>query len=111
MRSWRKTTWLILFVQVIFIIWIIVGVASASDNCAGVDADYLDACQAGTAVGAGIGVGLIIVLWAMVDVILGVIWLVTGRNRRNCPACGRGAKQGITLCTGCGHDFARAARG
>lgn len=110
MRNWRKFTWFILVVQVLFLIWIIAGVGSASGNCAGEVGDALDACQAGTAIGASIGVGLIIFLWVFVDIILGLIWLVTNRGQRDCPTCGRAVKKGKTACAKCGHDFAAVAQ-
>jgi hypothetical protein len=59
----------------------------------------------------GIGIGLVVFLWALVDVILGVIWLVTNKSKRTCPACGRNVKKGLLVCTGCGFDFEAAARG
>jgi len=108
-RNWRKMTWFILIVQVLFLYWIIAGTASvASESCTGLTGDDLDICQAGTAIGASIGIGLIIVLWAFVDVILGIIWLVTGRSSRSCPTCGKDVKKGVTACKSCGFDFARA---
>lgn len=79
-KKWRKFTWFILVVQVLFVIWIISGVSAVSDSCDGLTGTDLDICQAGTAVGAGIGIGLILFLWGIVDVILAVIWLVTGRS-------------------------------
>ena len=57
----RKFTWFILAVQVLFLVWIIAGASSVSDNCNGKFGDALDACKAGTAVGASIGI--IIFLW------------------------------------------------
>jgi hypothetical protein len=68
--------WVFLAIQALFIIWIISGVAGASDNCNGKVGDSLDACQAGTAVGGTIGVALIIGLWVAVDIILGVGYLI-----------------------------------
>ena len=95
-----------MIVQVLFLIWIIAGVGEASSNCDGEVGEALDLCQAGTAIGAGIGVGIVIFLWAFVDIILGVIWLVTNRYRRYCPVCGRAVKKGKTSCVKCGHNFA-----
>jgi hypothetical protein len=109
MPSWRPLTWFILAVQVLFIVWLIAGVNSASDTCS--NDQYSDACRAGEAIGMGIGIGLVLFLWALVDVILGVIWLVTNKSKRTCPACGRNVKKGLLVCTGCGFDFAAAARG
>ena len=105
MRNWRKFTWFILVVQVIFVIWIIAGASSASNNCDGLIGDDLDICQAGTAIGASLGIGIIIFLWAFVDIILGLVWLITNRGQRDCPACGRAVKKGKTSCTKCGHNF------
>jgi hypothetical protein len=106
MRNWRKFTWFILAVQVLFLIQIIAGVSEASSNCDGEVGDALELCQAGTAIGAGIGVGIIIVLWAFMDIILGSIWLITNRGQRDCPVCGRAVKKGKTICVKCGHNFA-----
>lgn len=109
MPSWRPLTWVILAVQVLFIIWIVAGANSASDSCS--TDEYSDACRAGQAIGTAIGIGLVIFLWALVDVILGVVWLVTNKSKRTCPACGRNVKKGLLVCTSCGFDFAAAARG
>jgi hypothetical protein len=108
MPSWRPLTWVILAVQVLFVIWIIAGVNGTSDTCP--KDQYSDACNAGEAIGAGIGIGIVIFLWALIDVILGVIWMVTNKNKRTCPACGRNVKKGLLVCPNCGFDFAAAAR-
>ena len=42
--------------------------------------DQLSACQAGEGIGKGIVLFVILLLWALVDVILGVVYLVTRRN-------------------------------
>src|SRR5712672_1376716 len=110
MPSWRPLTWVILVVQVLFVIWLITGISAVSDNNCSTDA-YADACRAGQAMGAGIGIGLIIFLWALIDVILGVIWLITNKSKRTCPACGRNVKKGLLACTACGCDFAAGAGG
>jgi hypothetical protein len=68
--------WVFLAIQVLFLIWIIGGASSAAGNCAGETGQALEACEAGTAVGAGIGVILIVFLWMAVDVILGVGYLI-----------------------------------
>jgi hypothetical protein len=106
----RVFTWIILAINVLFLIWIIGGASSAADNCDGQVGDALEACQAGTAVGAGIGVALIIGLWVAVDLILGILWLITRRKTRDCPVCGNDVKRGQTRCKKCGHDFAQAAQ-
>jgi hypothetical protein len=59
--------------QVFFLIWIVAGLAGA--NCE--NEEYVGACEAGT----GIGVFLLFMLWAMVNFILLVIWLVTKKSK------------------------------
>jgi hypothetical protein len=98
-----------LAVNALFVFWIFGGVGSASNNCDGEIGDSLTACQAGTAICAGIGVFMILVLWVIVDFILLVIWLITRKKTRSCPVCGKNVKQGKTVCKSCGHDFAQSA--
>lgn len=107
--KWRPFTWVILVINVLFLIWVIVGVASVADECEGMVGAELEACETGTAIGAGIGVGIIVTFWALVDVILGILWLVTRSRRRMCPVCGNDVKRGVTICPKCGYDFARGA--
>ena len=108
MKNWRPFTWVILIINALFVFWIFGGVGSASNNCEGEFGDALSACQAGTAIGAGIGIFMILVLWVLVDIILLVIWLITRKKSRNCPACGKNVKEGLTVCKSCGHDFVRS---
>src|SRR3954453_19209344 len=103
----RVFTWIILAINVLFLIWIIGGTSSAADNCDGEVGDALSACEAGTAIGAGIGAAMIIGLWVAVDIILGIIWLITRPKTRDCPVCGDYVKRGQTRCKKCGHDFAQ----
>jgi len=101
-------TWLILAFNLLMAAWLIFGVGGAVDSAdCGSQAEQAaqDACEAGTAVGAGIGGILIFVLWALGDVILLVIWLVTRSTKRQCPACGNSVKKGKTECRKCGYDF------
>ena len=112
--GWRKTTWLILIFNVLMLAWLVAGVggAASSSNCSAIT-DELErsGCEAGTAIGTGIGAGLVIFLWVAGEIILGILWLVTNRKKtRECPACGRDVKKGLTACPSCSHDFVRAAR-
>jgi hypothetical protein len=106
----RVFTWIILAINVLFLIWIITGIAS--NNSTAADCGSLDraACEAAENVGTAIGVGLIVGLWVAADVILGVLWLITRRKTRDCPACGRTVKRGQLQCKSCGYDFGQAAR-
>ncbi|MER7109929.1 hypothetical protein [Streptomyces sp. NPDC000229] len=69
--------------QVLFLIWIITGAASSDDDsCEGLTGDALRLCQDAGDVGTAIGVGLIIALWAAVDIILGISYGVYRLSRR-----------------------------
>jgi hypothetical protein len=59
------------------------GAGGEIEDCANLRGQARDLCEAenaGTALGAGIGAFIIIALWAFVDVILGIIWLVTRKK-------------------------------
>ena len=112
--KWRKMTWLINIVNVLFLIWIIGG-ASSSSGCAN-DPDVKsgviskDLCESATNAGKGIGIGLIIVFWFIVFVVLSIVWFMTRPKERVCPVCGSDVKKGLTKCQKCGHDFATAVQ-
>lgn len=115
MPKWRVFTWVIVVINILFLVWVIAGVgggASNTNDCSGLTGDALRLCNAGnagTAVGTGIGVAIILFLWALVDIIMGIVWLVTRPKGRPCPVCGTNVKPGVTVCGNCGHDFAGAA--
>lgn len=69
----RIFLWIFLAVQILFLLWIIVGAARGGSDCESLKADL---CNDAQNVGKAIGVGLIIFLWAAVDVILGFSYLV-----------------------------------
>jgi hypothetical protein len=109
---WRKMTWAIIVWCALIVIWAIAGGSSAANDCANQSGsafltakDAQNACDAG----AGIGVAVILFIGFIGFVFLSLIWFMTGRGRRDCPACGRGVKRGKTVCPSCGHDFAAAA--
>lgn len=85
-RKPRIFMWVILAINALFLVWIIMGTqgaASSVQDCSTLTGDALDMCNAGntgTAIGASIGVFLIVAFWAFVDVILGVIYLVTRKR-------------------------------
>ncbi|MEU9731115.1 hypothetical protein [Streptomyces sp. NPDC048002] len=71
--------WIFLAIQILFLIWVITGAASGSgtpEECRGLTGSDLDLCEDAGDVGTTIGVGLIIGLWAAVDIILGFSYVV-----------------------------------
>jgi ABC-type Fe3+ transport system permease subunit len=77
----RVFFWVFLVIQAIFLIWIISALATAGPgNCNGLDKE---SCQAASDVGTGIGVALIIGLWAVVDFILGIGYAIYRLSKRS----------------------------
>jgi hypothetical protein len=107
MPTWRPFTWVILVVQLPFVIWLIVAFARSDTTCP--KGQFEEFCHAGEAIGTTVGVVFILAIWALIDVILGVSWVVTNDNWRTCPACGRRSKNGWLVCPGCGYEFVAAA--
>lgn len=105
---WRKATWALAIFNILILIWLIAGIAGTSNNCAGLTGGALSGCQAGTAVGAGIGVTVIVLIWFIGFVVLGLVWLMSRPRHRQCPRCGHDVKKGLTVCRSCGYDFAQA---
>jgi hypothetical protein len=87
-RKKRVFMWVFLVVQALFLIWLISSLTGQKDavdaTCTGLTGTDLTDCQdaagAGAAVGSGIAFFLVLFLWTMVDVILGVIYMVTRRR-------------------------------
>lgn len=105
MRHWRKMTWALWGWTALCALWLVAGATSVNNgNCHGLSNS---ACTAATHIGAGIGAFLIFAIWLLVFLILSLIWFMT-RPKRNCPRCGRSVKTGVTVCSGCGYDFAVA---
>lgn len=71
LRFLKRHSFLIFFlaVQAIFMIWLVTGVSSGDAHCAQNDYE----CQGGQ-VGTGIGVFIILIVWFLVDMILGVTY-------------------------------------
>jgi hypothetical protein len=92
MPRWRKATWALLIWNVLMVIWIVGGVGAVGDNCAGETGDALELCQGATAVGAGIGVTFLIVIWFIGFIVLGLIWLMS-RPKENVVVYGPSGQQ------------------
>lgn len=79
-RRWFM--WSFLAVQLVFLLWVIAGARSGAgtpDDCRTLSAE---ACNDAENAGTAIGVGLIILLWALVDIILGITYAVVRLARR-----------------------------
>ncbi|MFI8965340.1 hypothetical protein ACIGO8_24880 [Streptomyces sp. NPDC053493] len=82
-KNRRIFLWVFLAVQLLFLIWLITGIASGAGSPE--DCDTLDqkTCNDAETVGTAIGVGLILILWAVVDVILGITYAVYRFSKRS----------------------------
>lgn len=113
--EWRKMTWLIVVLNILMLILIVSAASSAHNdnlaNCANQTSEFFsqEDCQTFSDAGTGLGVAFVVFLWVLLDMILGLIWLVTGRSgKRDCPACGSAVNRGVTVCPTCSFDFVRA---
>lgn len=78
----RIFMWFFLAVQVLFIIWLIAGIGSSSGDATDCGSLSQQTCNDAEDVGTGIGVILILVLWAFVDFLLFIPWVVIKLARR-----------------------------
>ncbi len=96
MPHWRKTTWVLVIWTVIMALWMVGGLANAGNvsaqNC-GTDTTGL--CQAGVGLGTGLGITMLFFLWAIVAIILAVIWFAT-RPKDNVTVYGPQGQQVTT---------------
>lgn len=80
-RKYHVGMWLFLLVQAIFVIWIITGIATSAPDCSNSGLD-VQTCKDAAAAGTAVGVGIVFLFWAVVDVILGMVWLVVHFARK-----------------------------
>jgi hypothetical protein len=95
-RKRRVFLWVFVGIQVLFVIWLIAGVATAGGSvhssavayCQAHPSQFLPFAQCvsdygtGGKAGAAIGAGLIVVLWFIADAILGISYGVYRLSRR-----------------------------
>jgi hypothetical protein len=94
MKNIRPFGWVIIALNVYFLYAFFSGV---------------DGTESDTALGLGF---MFLMFWlALMNVVLYVIYRVTGGKKRDCPACGMGVKKGLTVCPSCNYDFMKAAGG
>jgi hypothetical protein len=85
-------TWAILIWTVLMALWLASGLSATANNCAGMTGSDLTACQAGTAIGGGLAVSALFILWLIGFVILSIIWFMT-RPRSNVTVYGPNGQQ------------------
>lgn len=80
-RKVRVFSWVIVAINVLCLLFVIVAINGAAQRY-GTDCQSLDqrTCEAAQGIGSTIGVGLLVFAWMAIDVILGVIWLVTRKR-------------------------------
>jgi hypothetical protein len=59
----------------------------------------------------GIGIMVLIFFLALLNTFLYVLYRVTATKKRECPACGKNVKKGLTVCPTCNFNFSKAASG
>lgn len=102
----RFFKWVFFGFNALMLVSLIAGVASKDKtDCGTLSAQT---CNDAYNTGKGIGVALLLILWAVGAVILGLLFIVAPSKKRDCPACGKGVKKGLTTCRACGHDFKAA---
>lgn len=74
--KWRKATWALVAFNVLMLVWLVSGLGAVGDTPCDPTLDP-ELCDAATAVGAGIGVTLLIILWFIGFVVLGLVWLMS----------------------------------
>jgi hypothetical protein len=94
MKNIRPFGWVIIALNVYFLYSFFSGVDSTDSDTA-------------------LGIGFIFLMFwlAIMNVVLYVIYRVTGTKKRECPACGQTVKKGLTVCPSCNFDFMKAASG
>ena len=68
--------WVILAINLVFA-WVVFEILASASSCKGMTGDDLSACQAGEGLGKGAAFLFVLIVWALVDVVLGVIFMVT----------------------------------
>ena len=74
----KLVKWIFIGFNVLIIFWLFAGFGAISDS---MENTANDAERAGAAIGSTIGMGMIIVLWALGDIILGMFVLFTRRKK------------------------------
>lgn len=76
MSKWRRATWALVIWNVLMLLWTVRSAGGIGD-CAGESGWALTVCEAGRAIGSGMGVPFIIIVWLIGFVVFGLIWLMS----------------------------------
>ncbi|MFA6219657.1 MAG: hypothetical protein WC692_07735 [Erythrobacter sp.] len=74
----KLVKWVFIGFNLLMLIWLVAGFGVAGQS---MDNTVNDAERAGAAIGSTIGIGLIVMVWALGDVILGILVLLTRRKK------------------------------
>jgi hypothetical protein len=74
----KLVKWTFIAFNILMIFWVIAGLNVASET---MQDTVNDAEKAGAAIGSTIGMGMIVILWALGDIILGMFVLFTRRKK------------------------------
>jgi hypothetical protein len=85
-------TWALVIWTLLFIVWGATGVGAVSNQCPGLVGDELANCQAATAIGGGIGLTFIFILWFIGFIVLAIVWFMT-RPKHNVAVYGPQGQQ------------------
>ena len=89
MRNWKKFTWFTLLVNLLFLVLAIAVGASTSETlneaCQGLTDEELELCKdvIGYVFGGYALLISVFILWAAADLVLGIVWLVTKKRKKN----------------------------
>ena len=78
-RKVHKFTWVIVAINVLFLIWVVFGVQSVANSTCTAGMTQPN-CDAAKAISSAIGGLVATLMWCAVDVALGSIWLATQRR-------------------------------
>lgn len=94
MKDIRPFGWVIIGINALIVFNFFYGIGSESDSTV-------------------VGIAFIFTLFilAIINIPLYIIYRVTDKKKRSCPACGSKVPVGLTVCEKCLYDFRKAASG
>lgn len=70
--------WVFILFNILMLVWLVGGFSAASQHVGNATSE---AARAGAAIGTALGVGMIMTIWVMGDVIIGILVLLTRRKK------------------------------